>query len=76
MSVSTKCFHLGDPLKVVMIHNGEKKGWVVKSESREFGDFPGGPAIKNLPFNTAAVGLIPGRGTKSSDAAEQLSSSY
>ena len=54
----------------------KKKGWVVKSESHEFGDFPGGPVIKNLPFNAGAVGLIPGRETKSSDAAQQLSSNY
>ena len=54
----------------------KKKGWVVKSESHEFEDFPGGPVIKNLPFNAGAVGLIPGRETKSSDAAQQLSSNY
>ena len=78
MSVSPKCFHLGDPLKVVIIHNRKKKGlggeyrklWVWRHH------FPGGPVVKNLPFNAGAVGLIPGRGTKSSDAAEQLSSNY
>ena len=27
-------------------------------------DFPGGPAVKNLPYNTGDVGLIPGQGTR------------
>ena len=27
-------------------------------------DFPGGPVVKNLPFNAGEVGSIPGRGTK------------
>ena len=26
----------------------------------EFGDFPGGPVVKNLPSNAGAAGLIPG----------------
>ena len=28
------------------------------------GDFPGGPAVKNLPSNTGDTGSIPGQGTK------------
>ena len=27
-------------------------------------DFPGGPVVKNLPFNAGDVGSIPGWGTK------------
>ena len=27
-------------------------------------DFPGGPVVKNLPFNAGDIGWIPGRGTK------------
>ena len=29
-----------------------------------YGDFPGGPVIKNLPFNAGDTGAIPGWGTK------------
>ena len=36
-------------------------------------DFPGGPVVKNLPSNAGDVGYIPGRGTKISQAAGQLS---
>ena len=36
-------------------------------------DFPGGPVVKNLPRNAGDLGLIPGQGTKSSHAVEQLS---
>ena len=36
-------------------------------------DFPGGPVVKNSPSNAGDVGLIPGRGTKIPQAAEQLS---
>ena len=28
------------------------------------GDFPGAPAVENLPYNTGDAGLIPGRGTQ------------
>ena len=28
------------------------------------GDFPGGPVVKNLPYNAGDAGLIPGQGTK------------
>ena len=37
------------------------------------GDFPGGPVVKNPPSNAGDVGSIPGRGTKSPHAPEQLS---
>ena len=36
-------------------------------------NFPGGPVVKNLPFSAGDVGLILGWGTKTSQAAEQLS---
>ena len=38
-------------------------------------DFPGGPVVKNLPFNARDAGLIPGRGTKAPHATGQLSPS-
>ena len=38
-----------------------------------FGDFPGGPLVKNLPSNAGDEGLIPGLGTKIPHALEQLS---
>ena len=36
-------------------------------------DFPGGPVVKNLPYNAGDVGLIPGQGTKIPHAVGQLS---
>ena len=33
-----------------------------------YGDFPGGPTVKTLPFSTRGAGLIPGWGTKTPDA--------
>ena len=33
------------------------------------GDLPGGPGVKNPPYNAGDVGLIPGQGTKISHAA-------
>ena len=36
-------------------------------------DFPGGPVVKNPPFNAWDVGLIPGQGTKIPHATLQLS---
>ena len=38
-----------------------------------YGDLPGGPVVKNLPYNAGDVGLIPGQGTKIPHAAGQLS---
>ena len=31
-------------------------------------DFPGGPVVKNLPYNARDSGLIPGQGTKMPNA--------
>ena len=36
-------------------------------------DFPGGPVVKNPPYNAGDVGLIPGQGTKIPHAAGQQS---
>ena len=36
-------------------------------------DFPGGPVVKNPPYNAEDMGSIPGQGTKIPDAGEQLS---
>ena len=38
-------------------------------KSLEFGDFPGGPMVKNLPSNAGDMGWIPGWGTKIPHAA-------
>ena len=40
---------------------------------RLFGDFPGGPAVKNPPSSAGDAGSIPGWGTKTPHAAGQLS---
>ena len=40
---------------------------------KNFGDFPGGPVVKNPPSNAGDVGSIPGRGTKIPHATRQLS---
>ena len=40
------------------------------------GDFPGGPAVKNLPCSAKDAGLISGQGTKIPHATEQLSLSH
>ena len=34
---------------------------------------PGGPVVKNLPYNAGDVGSIPGQGSKILHATEQLS---
>ena len=44
-------------------------GDVKKGKSR---DFPGGPVVKNLPWNAGDMGLIPSWGTKILHAMEQL----
>ena len=36
-------------------------------------DFPGGPVVKNLPYNAGDTGSIPGQGTKIPHAAGQQS---
>ena len=33
-----------------------------------WGDFPGGPLVKNLPYNAGSSGLIPDLGTKTPHA--------
>ena len=38
-------------------------------------DFPGGPVVKNPPYNSGDAGLIPGQGNKIPRAAGQLSPS-
>ena len=38
-----------------------------------YGDFPGGPVVKNPPSNAGETGSSPGRGTKIPHAAGQLS---
>ena len=37
------------------------------------GDFPGGPVVKNPPYNAGDTGSIPGQRTKIPHAAGQLS---
>ena len=39
---------------------------------RVYGDFPGGPVVKNPSANAGDVGLIPGQGTRIPHAAEEL----
>ena len=36
-------------------------------------DFPGGPVVKNLPYNAGDDGSMPGQGTKIPHAAGKLS---
>ena len=42
-------------------------------KTKDSGDFPGGPVVKNLPCNAGDMSSIPGRGNKTPHAAEQLS---
>ena len=44
-----------------------------KESKKEWRDFPGGPVVKNPPYNAGDAGLIPGQGTKIPHAVEQLS---
>ena len=46
---------------------------VVKTFKIYSWDFPGGPVVKNLPYNTGDASSIPGQGTKIPHAAGQLS---
>ena len=52
----------------------ERNWWKKDSVNLNTGnrDFPGGPAVENLPSNAGDVGLIPDRGTKIPHAAGQL----
>ena len=44
-----------------------------KEYFKESWDFPGGPVVKNLPYNAGDAGSIPGQGTKIPRASGQLS---
>ena len=43
------------------------------SQNGHHWDFPGGPVVKNLPYNAGHAGPIPGQGTKIPHAVGQLS---
>ena len=45
----------------------------VQQRTKQSQDFPGGPMVKNLPYNAGDMGSIPGQGTKIPHAGEQLS---
>ena len=49
------------------------ESFLLWNKKRCFGDFPGGPVVKNPPSNAGDAGLIPGRGTKVPRATGQLS---
>ena len=49
--------------------SGAKEQWAQNPWRRYF---PDGLVVKNLPFNTGDLGLIPGRGTKISHASGQI----
>ena len=53
-----------------MIKNPETKKSIRNEKIR---DFPGGPVLKNPPYNARDSGLIPGQGTKIPLSAGQLS---
>ena len=44
-----------------------------KNTIKEIRDFPGGPVVKNPPYNAGDVGSIPGQRTKIPHAAGELS---
>ena len=44
-----------------------------KTTMNYYQDFPGGPVVKNLPYNAGDAGSIPGQGTKIPHASGQLS---
>ena len=44
-----------------------------RCRKQTYGDFPGGPVIKNPPSNAGDMASIPGRGTKIPHAMGQLS---
>ena len=45
----------------------------IQVKNTRFRDFPGGPVVKNPPYNAGDAGLIPGPGNKFPQAAWQLS---
>ena len=62
--VVMKLFSILTVILVTRIYTGDKEAWK---------DFPGGPVVKNPPYNAGNVGLTPGQGTKIPHAAGQLS---
>ena len=48
---------------------------IQNSSSNWAGTFPGGPVVKNPPYDAGAMGSIHGRGTKILHSVEQLSPS-
>ena len=48
------------------------KGHICYKSTIYFRDFPGGPVVKNLPYNAGDMGSISGWGTKFPHAAWQL----
>ena len=48
------------------------QGNATQNHSERGLDFPGGPVVKNLPFNAGNTGSIPGLGTKIPHASETL----
>ena len=53
-----------------LITRNEIESVILKTPYR---DFPGGPMIKNSPYNAGDAGLIPDQGTKTPHAMGQLS---
>ena len=47
--------------------------WIISLKKMSPRDFPGGPVVKNPPYNAGNAGSIPGQGTKIPHAAGQLS---
>ena len=47
--------------------------WTDTSTKKIYRDFPGGPVVKNPPYNAGGGGSIPGRGTRIPHAEGQLS---
>ena len=47
-------------LEEMKIESGQKQ--TIKIFKCQWEDFPGGPVIKTLPFDTASVDSIPGQG--------------
>ena len=41
-------------------------------KKKNFWDFPGGPVLKNPPYNVGDAGSVPGQGTKIPHATGQL----
>ena len=50
-----------------------KKQNIIMPKNTNPGDFPGGPVVKNPPYNEGDASSIPGQGTKIPHAMGQLS---